>query len=132
MSETRVPLRCPGQTAWRMLAGVSIALAAIGAVLPVMPTTPFLLVAAWAAKRGAPEMYERLHQHAIWGPALCNWRDQRAICVRAKILAVVAMSASGLFLWFFGASPLVLGVVVTIFACVATFILTRPTPRRLS
>lgn len=119
------------RTFWRMLVGVSVALAALGAVLPVMPTTPFLLLAAWAAKRGAPELYEWLHQHAIWGPTLCNWRDQRAICLRAKALASVAMCCSLLLLWFLGASPLVLAITATIFVCVATFILTRPTPRRL-
>ena len=131
MSETQL-LRCPGQMAWRLLAGISIALAAIGAVLPVVPTTPFLLLAAWAAKRGAPELYERLHQHAIWGPTLCHWRDQRAISARAKMLAVTTMSASWLFLWFLKAASPVLIITAVIFISVGAFILTRPSPQRLS
>jgi uncharacterized membrane protein YbaN (DUF454 family) len=124
-------LQPSGRLMWRILAGFCVALAAIGAVLPVVPTTPFLLAAAWAAKRGAPEMYERLHAHAIWGPTLCHWRDQRAIGSRAKALAVITMSASWLFLWFFAASPIVLGITAATFLCVAAFVLTRPTPRRV-
>lgn len=129
MSGTQLSIRPPGRTLWRMLAGVSVALAAIGAVLPVVPTTPFLLLAAWAAKRGAPELYERLHQHAIWGPTLCDWRDQRAIGSRAKVLAVVTMSASWCFMWFMKAPSPVLAVTAVIFASVGAFVLSRPAPR---
>lgn len=132
MSGSQMPLRHPGQMAWRLLAGASVALAAIGAVLPVVPTTPFLLLAAWAAKRGAPELYERLHQHAVWGPTLCDWRDQRAISGRAKALAVVTMSASWSFLWFLEAALPVLVVTGVIFVSVGSFVLSRPAPRRLS
>lgn len=118
------------RTWWRLLAGGSIFLAVVGAFLPVMPTTPFLLVAAWAAKRGAPELYEQLHQHAVWGPTLRNWRDQRAISARAKSLAVISLSASWLILWFLGAAQILLTVMAVMFICIALFILTRPSPRR--
>lgn len=132
MGATQMVIRPVGRVVWRMLAFVSIALAAIGAVLPVMPTTPFLLLAAWAAKRGAPEIYDRLHQHAIWGPTLCHWRDQRAIGVRAKIFAVLALSASWSLLWFMGAALPVLVALSVVFVAVSAFILTRPSPRRSS
>lgn len=120
-----------GRMLWRLLAGVSVALAAIGAVLPVVPTTPFLLVAAWAAKRGAPELYERLHQHAIWGPTLCDWRDQRAISTRAKALAIITMSASWSFLWYLNSALPILVVMGVIFASVGVFVLSRPAPKSL-
>lgn len=120
-----------GRMLWRILAGVSVALAAIGAVLPVVPTTPFLLVAAWAAKRGAPELYERLHQHAIWGPTLCDWRDQRAISTRAKALAIITMSASWSFLWYLNSALPILVVMGVIFASVGVFVLSRPAPKSL-
>lgn len=131
MSSTQLSLRPSARAFWRVLAGVSVALAVIGTLLPVVPTTPFLLVAAWAAKRGAPELYERLHQHAIWGPTLCDWRDQRAISSRAKILAVVTMSASWSFLWFLNAALPVLVITGVIFVSVGAFVLSRPAPLRV-
>ncbi|MBC6906280.1 DUF454 domain-containing protein [Saccharophagus sp. K07] len=118
------------QMGWRLLAGGCVAFAVVGAVLPGLPTVPFLLVAAWAAKRGAPELYERLYQHSIWGPTLRDWRDQRAISRRAKRLAIGTMAASALLLWIVGTVLPVLMVISALFICVGTFILTRPVPRR--
>jgi uncharacterized membrane protein YbaN (DUF454 family) len=119
-----------GRLWWRMLAGAGVFLAVVGAFLPVMPTVPFLLVAAWAAKRGAPELYDRLHQHHVWGPSLRNWRDQRAISKQAKTLALVSMAASWFLLWFLGAALPVRIVMALVFICVSLFILSRPSPQK--
>lgn len=80
--------------AWRLLAIACLALAVMGTLLPVMPTVPFLLLAAWAASRGWPELHDWLLQHPIYGPPIHDWHHYGAVSRRAKIAASIAMSAS--------------------------------------
>ena len=69
---------------WRLLALLCLALGAVGVFLPVMPTVPFLLLAAAAASRGWPWLDERLLGHEVYGPLIHRWRARRAIPRRAK------------------------------------------------
>ena len=73
---------------YRAVAGFFIALAAIGVVLPVLPTTPFLIIAAWAAGKASPALRAKLRSHPTYGPPLRRWQDHGAINRRAKILAL--------------------------------------------
>lgn len=79
---------------WRLLALVSLALGLVGVVLPVLPTVPFLLVAAWAASRGWPRLEAWLLAHATYGPAIRRWRARGAVSRRAKWLATALMAMS--------------------------------------
>jgi len=92
---------------WRALALVSLMLGLIGALLPVLPTVPFLLLAAWAASKGWPALEAWLLNHAHFGPHIRRWRERGAVPRRAKWLASVMMSASALML---ALSPLPLAV----------------------
>ncbi|MGJ7458784.1 YbaN family protein [Halomonas sp. MA07-2] len=112
--------------AWSGLAYGCIGLGTAGLVVPLLPTTPFLLVAAWAAPKGSPRLARWLHEHPRLGPTLCAWREQRAVPRRAKRLALVVLLASWLVLWAGGAAPLVLALTAFLFCGVATFLLTRP------
>lgn len=92
-----------------MAAGLSfVALAAIGAVLPLLPTVPFLLLACFCFARGNPAWEQRLLDHPRWGPPLLQWRQKRAISRRAKISALIAMSMGALFTWLTLGFPWVL------------------------
>jgi len=104
-----------------------VGLGAVGAVLPVMPTTPFLLVALWAAARSSPRLRFRLYRHPRYGQALRAWHRHGAVPARAKLAACLLMAASLLVLWLSGATPFVLTMVALFFTAVATFILSRPT-----
>lgn len=104
-----------------------VGLGAVGAVLPVMPTTPFLLVALWAAARSSPRLRLKLYRHPRYGAALRAWHRHGAVPARAKLAACLLMAASLLVLWLSGAAPFVLTMVVLFFAAVACFILSRPT-----
>ena len=113
-----------------VLAYVCIALGAAGVVLPLLPTTPFLIVAAWAASRGSPRLDAWLHRHPHFGPTLRAWRDEGAVPTRAKALACSLLAMSWVAMLVFTSSlwiPLASGV---FFVCVAAYVCTRPAPSR--
>ena len=84
-----------------LAAGVAaLALGAIGVALPIMPTVPFLLLAAFCFARSHPAWEQRLLEHPHYGPSLRDWRERQAISRRAKIGAIVAMAAGVGFTWF--------------------------------
>ena len=88
---------------WLLLtvAVISLALGVVGLFLPVVPTVPFLLLAAWAAARSSPRLLAWLEDHPHFGQSLRNWRHGGVVRRRAKWTATVVMSASAVsLLWF--------------------------------
>ena len=81
---------------WRSLALVCLILGLAGIPLPVLPTVPFLIAAAWAGGKGWPRLEQWLLDHPRHGPAIQRWRDHRAVPRRAKVFAVGMMSLSAL------------------------------------
>lgn len=114
-----------GRTGFRILAYTSIALAAIGVVLPLLPTTPFVLVAAWAAGKGSPAFADWLENHRAFGPAIENWRTRRAIPRKGKWLACAMLCVSWTVLLIGGAAPVVLVATGLMFSGLAGYLLTR-------
>jgi uncharacterized protein len=102
----------------------SFALAMIGIVLPIMPTVPFLLVSAFCFARSNPAWEQALLDHPRYGPPLRQWRDRRAISRKAKISAVLAMSAGVGFTWFTVGWPWVL-ISVAVLVIAGSWIWTR-------
>ena len=68
---------------------ICVGLGIIGLVLPVVPTSPFLLLAAACYARSSKRFYNRLLSNPIFGPPIRQWREERSIPVRAKWLAIV-------------------------------------------
>lgn len=114
-----------GRTGFKILAYTSIALAAIGIVLPLLPTTPFVLLAAWSAGKGSPAFSAWLENHQTFGPAIENWRDRRAIPLKGKWLAFTMLCFSWFVLFATGAPAVVLTVTGLTFLGLACYLLTR-------
>ncbi|WP_367716050.1 YbaN family protein [Nitratireductor sp. GISD-1A_MAKvit] len=104
-----------------------LVLALIGAFLPVMPTTIFVILAAGFFARSSPALERRLLDHPRFGPALRGWREHGAIPRRAKVAAVAGI-AFGYGVFFLASAPgAVLALTVAAaMATVAIWIVTRP------
>ncbi len=76
---------------WLGLAITSLALGVIGIVLPGLPTTPFVLLAAFAAARGSPRLHTWLRAHRVFGPMIIDWQREGAVSLRAKRAAWFSM-----------------------------------------
>lgn len=70
------------------LGHASMVLAVLGAILPLLPCTPFLLLAAACYARGSIRFYNWLLNHPTFGPAIINWKRERAITVKHKAMAI--------------------------------------------
>jgi uncharacterized membrane protein YbaN (DUF454 family) len=106
---------------------IAVALGVIGIFLPLLPTTPFLLVATWAFAKSSPRLEAWLTHHPRLGPPLRDWNERGAIPARAKAIAVAAMAASLAYVMLVPSIPAYgKGAAALLLACCATFIVTRP------
>jgi len=74
-----------------LLAYVSLGIGLVAIVVPGLPTTEFILLAAWAATRSSPRLSAWLENHRLFGPMLHNWRNGKIITRRAKVSATASM-----------------------------------------
>jgi hypothetical protein len=92
---------------------LALVAAAVGVVLPGLPTTPFVLLAAACFVRASPRAHAWLLASRVFGPMLAEWEQHRRIPRRIKILAVTMMIAmSALSVWLFAGKPWLQGLVV--------------------
>ena len=69
-----------------------VGLAIVGAVLPLLPTTPFLLVAAACFAKSSPRLHKMLLENKIFGPLIYHWQESRSIPKRAKIVSLISIA----------------------------------------
>ncbi|MCY2959655.1 MAG: YbaN family protein [Planctomycetota bacterium] len=112
---------------WRALGIAFVATGFVGAFVPGLPTTPFLILAAACYTRGDPAARARLVAHPRFGPALRAWFDHGVVSRRAKMLAIGMMGASASFgIWIGRLGAVEASVVIGVVACVATWLALRP------
>lgn len=85
--------------------GISLALGILGIFLPLLPTTPFLLLASWCFLRGSPRAHRWMHEHSRLGPYLTAYEEGRGIPLRAKVIAIAVLWVSMGFAIFHVAIP---------------------------
>lgn len=111
---------------YRALGLAALGLGILGAFLPLLPTTIFLIIAAWAFGKSAPKLRARLYAHKRFGPTLRAWDRHGAIPPRAKVAALIGMGVSLGFVALTAKTPWVpVGVGVVLTFC-ALYVLTRP------
>lgn len=124
--------RWVARLAWATLGSVALVVGAVGVVLPVLPTTPFVILAAFAFAKGSPRLARWLEQSATFGPIIADWRANGAIRPRYKIAAIVMMGAALVLSAGLGFSRTVLAIQALCMLGAAAYILTRPSsgPKR--
>lgn len=108
------------------------ALGAAGAVLPVLPTTPFLLIAAWGFGRSSPVLHRWLLTHPRFGGTLRGWYDHGAIAPWIKVIALAGLASSIFAVFSLTAHPLLRVLHILLVIATAIFILTRPSPANVA
>lgn len=115
--------------AWVVAAYGFLGLALVGVAIPVLPTTPFALLAAYCAARGSERLHRRLLAHRALGPVIRDWSEHRAVSRRAKVTATGTMALSAAILLLVTGPGWVLLGVTAVMASVAAWLWARPEPR---
>jgi uncharacterized protein len=110
---------------------LSLVMAVAGIILPILPTTPMLLVAAWAFSKSSPELAEKIRSHRVFGPPVRDWQDHGVITLKAKSLAIAVMALMGTWLWIFGHLPVWLTLLISaVMVGAGIFVGSRPSTAR--
>ena len=105
-----------------------VVLGAIGIVLPVLPTTPFMLLAAACYARSSLRFYNWLLNNKIFGPTIRQWREDGSVALKTKVLAIASLVLTlGTSVTFFVPKVYVRLVLVLVGVWVIWFILRLPT-----
>ena len=116
-----------GRALWFALGCLCVVLGFIGVILPVLPTTPFILLAVWAFGKSSPAFAERLRNHKIFGTYVQDWENNRVIPVKAKVAACVMMSISLAWLTAFTEAPVWAKMLTAaLMAAAAFYVLSKP------
>ena len=111
---------------WLVLGVLALMLGTLGAVLPLLPTVPFLLLAAAAFARSSPRLERRILDHPTYGPPVRAWRERGAISRLAKIWATLAMACGVGFSLLAGMPLWIVATQAMICTAIAAFVVTRP------
>ena len=115
--------------AYLVLAYTATGFGIAGVFLPLLPTTPFLLVAVWAAPKGSQRVHDWIYDQPRFARLLDDWHEQGAVPPGAKWLATAMMLASWSFLiWREYHWGLILGMSL-FFITIGIFLWTRPNPK---
>jgi len=108
------------------LGSLFVGLGVLGAFLPVLPTTPLLLVSLWAFSKSSARLERWLLEHPRFGPRLVAWRTDRIIPLPVKLTAWGSMLASLTIMAVAGVSPYALIGAGSVMAIGAVYIASKP------
>lgn len=113
---------------WIISGLICLAVGAAGTVLPLVPTTPLLLLAAFCFARSSRRLHDWLLTHPRLGPPIADWRRDRAIRRPAKVLATISIAAAMAVSLFLGVGAMIIAIQSAALAVVLIFIWSRPEP----
>ncbi|MDR0808418.1 MAG: YbaN family protein [Gemmobacter sp.] len=112
-----------------LVAGLAFAgIGIVGIVVPLLPTTPFMILAAACFARSSPRLHDWLWHHRVFGPAIRDWREHRAIPPVAKRASVAAMAAAFGISLILGVKGWVLLAQAVVLMVMGGWIWSRPSP----
>lgn len=85
----------------RLLGFVFLALAVVGVFLPLLPTTPFVLLAAGCFAQSSERMHRWILRNPTFGPMITDWDEKRCVSCRIKVIAITSMMVVGGFSVYF-------------------------------
>ena len=119
------------RTLWTLAGWFCFALGFIGAFLPLLPTVPCMLLAAYCFGRGSERFHEWLITHPTFGPPILDWMEHGTISRRSKRAAGVAILLAFVISLILGVRPAILAIQAVVLIGVAIFIFSRREgPRR--
>ena len=110
----------------KLVGSVSLGLGVLGAFLPLLPSTCFVLLAAWAFSQSSPKFYDWLYNKSPFSSSIQNWQQHRVIPVKAKVIITVSLASSYTITAMLVSNAMVLiglGLGMTI---LLSYLLTRP------
>ncbi len=110
----------------------SLALGALGVILPLLPTTPFVLISALAFANSSDRLHQWLLDHDLFGQLITNWQRYGAISRPTKILSLLSMVAVVVISWLLEVSTWMIFIQVLAVSVSAAFVITRPLPPKQS
>lgn len=105
---------------------VFLVIGVIGMVVPMLPGTVFLILAAWCFTRSSPKFEAWLLTHRWLGPGVVRWRETGAIPPMVKLFALASFVGTFTGSWYLGAPTFALAFLGVLFIALAVFIATRP------
>lgn len=111
---------------WFVIGLVALLLGGLGVVLPILPTTPFIIVAAFAFGKSIPAWRRWLVNNKIFGPIIKDWEETGAIAPRYKALAFVMMLAALALSFYLSVGPVIIFVQALCMLAAFSFIFSRP------
>ena len=113
---------------WVIAGGTALGIGVVGIVVPLLPTTPFLILAAYCFSRGSRRLHDWLLNHRTLGPPIRDWREHRSVSGQAKFSAMIAIALIFALSVVLDAPGWALALQGVVLGAVAVFLLTRPAP----
>ncbi len=111
---------------WGAMGGIAVFFAVLGAILPLLPTVPFILLAAFCFARSSTRAHNWLMNHKTFGPMIHDWQTRGAISLRSKKIATATFVGSITMGILFGLPPIAIIGQVAALTGTAIFLWTRP------
>lgn len=112
---------------WFSGAIIALTLGVVGIILPLLPTVPFLLLAAFCFARSSETLHNWLLNHPRFGPPIHDWNQNGAVSKAAKIYATISVVAAFSLSVALGLKPFLLLIQAAVLCCVMLFLWSRPT-----